>query len=120
MVEYFRSLHGRVIVGVLSNTNELHFQFIREQYPFLHSADYWFLSYRMGHMKPEKKCYTVPLGYLGLTPENVFFTDDRPENVSAAKESGLHAVQFQNLPELMKSCEAFLTNGNARAQYLPL
>ena len=110
VVEYFRSLHGRVTLGLLSNTNELHFQFIRERYPFLHSADYWFLSYRMGTMKPENRCYTLPIEYLGLMPENVFFTDDRPENVVAAKKAGMHAVPFENASKLQASCEAFLNS----------
>ena len=110
VVEYFRSLHGRVTLGVLSNTNELHFQFIRERYPFLHSADYWFLSYRMGCMKPEDRCYQLPVEYLGLPSDRVFFTDDRPENVAAAKRVGMHAVPFKNAAILQSECDGFLAS----------
>ena len=44
-------------VFLLSNTNELHFSYIMERYPIVHSLDEWILSYEVGAKKPKQKIY---------------------------------------------------------------
>jgi putative hydrolase of the HAD superfamily len=42
-------------VFLLSNTNELHFSYVIERYPIVHSLDEWILSYEVGARKPKKR-----------------------------------------------------------------
>jgi FMN phosphatase YigB (HAD superfamily) len=37
---------------------------------------------------------------VGVAPEEIFFTDDRLENVEAARQAGFDAVQFVSVAEL--------------------
>lgn len=83
-------------LGILSNTNEAHWQFVdRGHYGIL--ADPWehyALSFRLRSMKPEPAIYRAAAEMAGVDPAEVFFVDDRPENVQGAREAGFDAVLF--------------------------
>jgi putative hydrolase of the HAD superfamily len=97
------SLSNKYQLGILSNTNELHFKFLQERYPQVFSLfDKIFLSYEVHLRKPEQeifkyliKCYNVP-------PSQIFFSDDLVENVSAAQKHGIKAYVYTNTVELVK------------------
>lgn len=89
-------------MGILSNTCEAHWEFVHsERFPFLrqHFAVHA-LSFRIGAMKPEAKIYHEALAIIGIPGAQVFFVDDRPENVQGACEVGIDAVQFHTLERL--------------------
>ena len=44
--------------------------------------------------KPESQTYRAAAELAGAAPEEIFFTDDRPENVGAARRAGFDAVVF--------------------------
>lgn len=52
-------------------------------------------------VKPEPKIYQTLLELLQLTPREVLFLDDRPENVEGAREMGIHAIVFENLEDVL-------------------
>jgi len=83
-------------MGILSNTNEAHWQFIDRAY-FGILADRWeqyALSFRLHAIKPEPKIYRAAAELAGVSPEEIFFVDDRPENVEGALRAGFDAVLF--------------------------
>jgi HAD superfamily hydrolase (TIGR01509 family) len=80
-----------VPTALLSNTNELQFQHIRQQHPFLAGFDPIVLSYEHGAMKPDPALYRVVESRTGHTGPNLVFLDDRPENVQAALSLGWRA-----------------------------
>ena len=47
-------------------------------------------------VKPNPKIYEITLERLKLKPEEIFFTDDRLDNINAAKEMGFQTHQFKN------------------------
>jgi putative hydrolase of the HAD superfamily len=51
-------------------------------------------SCRVGMIKPEAGIYAAALTALDAIAEEVFFLDDRPENVSAARRIGMQAHLF--------------------------
>jgi glucose-1-phosphatase len=85
---------------LLSNTNEIHFNFIQRQYPVLRHFDDFVLSYRIGFMKPSTEIYQEAVRSAGCGPEECFFTDDKQENVDAARRAGIDAIRFQGCPDL--------------------
>jgi putative hydrolase of the HAD superfamily len=89
-------------LAILSNTNELHFQYLKERYPgiFLLFSDFH-LSYQMRSRKPEDKIYDDVIKYYDAAPEELFFTDDMPENIEAAKKRGIKAYQFTTPANLL-------------------
>jgi putative hydrolase of the HAD superfamily len=79
---------------LLSNTNVIHFAMIRETYPLLRHFHEFVLSYEVGAMKPSPVIYRKAVAASGCAAEECLFFDDMRENVEAACEEGLQAVQF--------------------------
>jgi putative hydrolase of the HAD superfamily len=85
-------------MGILSNTNEAHWKFIADG-RFSMVQDFfelYALSYEMRSAKPDLRSYRIAAELAGVAPEEIFFTDDRSENVAAARRVGFDAVAFAN------------------------
>ena len=95
-------------LGLLSNTNESHWRFVsRGRYAIIpHYFPVQALSFRLGVMKPNRRIYEDAAAMAGTNPEEIFFTDDRPENVAAAREVGFDAVLFHNAQQLAAELRA--------------
>ncbi|HUB71990.1 MAG TPA: HAD family phosphatase [Acidimicrobiales bacterium] len=63
-------------------------------YPFLHWFDGYFISALEGVLKPDPRYFELALERFGLEPREVFFIDDREENVASARSLGIMAAQF--------------------------
>ena len=87
-------LHQDYRMLIVSNTNELHFDWIVEHYSVVRHFDDYVLSYQLGSMKPHAAIYREAIRRAACRPEECFFTDDKAENISAAAELGIDAVQF--------------------------
>jgi putative hydrolase of the HAD superfamily len=99
----FESLKHRYRLVLLSNTNDLHFRFIRERYPLLRHMDEFVLSYRAKAAKPDPRIYQAAIAAARCRPEECFFTDDIPDYVAGARAAGIQAVQFQGYDSLLES-----------------
>lgn len=95
-----KELHSRCRTVLLSNTNAIHFEMIRERYPILRHFDAFVLSYEAGAMKPEPRIYEMAVKAAGCAPQECFFTDDIPEYVEGALRMGIDAVLFEGAAKL--------------------
>lgn len=93
-------LAGKKPLILLSNTNAIHFEMIRENYPILRHFRHLVLSYRVGAMKPAPLIYQKAIEAAGCRPEECFFTDDIEEYVAGAKAQGMDAVRFQSAAQI--------------------
>ena len=98
--ELIEQLHRSYRVLLLSNTNVIHFEWIREKYPILRHFDGLILSYEIGHMKPLPEIYRAAVRMAGCRPEECFFTDDVTENIAGAHKEGLQAARFVSSAQL--------------------
>lgn len=73
---------------IFSNTNELAVRYMLQQYPFLSGFNGYILSYEVGAMKPNPAIYDALEKMSGLSGPELFYLDDRPENVAAAVARG--------------------------------
>ncbi len=94
-------------MGLLSNTCEAHWNWIGERgYP---QVSGWFtpviLSYEVKSMKPDAHIYREAERHSGHHASRIFFTDDRAENVVAAKNAGWMAEVFVNADRLMETVD---------------
>lgn len=103
--ELLASLARRHRLLLLSNTNELHFEYVLERFPILRHFSAYVLSYVEGSMKPDDKIYRAAIRVAQVDPTRIFFTDDRQENVDAALQLGFRAVLFQSEQKLKKEME---------------
>lgn len=83
----------QVRLGVISNTNEPHYQHVRSMTDVFDLFHHQALSHRVGAMKPDPAIYREALHGIGYPADFCLFFDDREENVRAAIKLGMHAVQ---------------------------
>lgn len=97
-------------LALLSNTNPLQWDYLRDgRYPVLavgdpvSAFDWAIVSYEVGAMKPDPEIYAAAARRAGEAPQNVFFTDDRLENIAGALATGFDAVQFVDYDSLVSA-----------------
>jgi len=105
--EMLAGLAARYRLVLLSNTNAIHFDSIRETHATLlqhfHSL---VLSYEVKAMKPQPAIYQEAVARAGCRPEECFYTDDIAEYIAAARNLGIDAVQFESLAQLQRELSA--------------
>src|ERR1017187_8131175 len=87
--------HYRLVL--VSNTNALHFEMIRETYGhLLRHFDDLVLSYEGHAMKPQPEIFQAAVECAGCRPEECFYTDDIMAYIDAARRMGIDAVAFES------------------------
>ncbi len=94
--DLLRRLHTRYPLYLLSDTNEIHFGYVRETVEVLALFDEFIVSHQVGVMKPDPRIYEEALRRSGLPAAACVFVDDRPANVVGAARVGMHAVRFES------------------------
>jgi glucose-1-phosphatase len=94
------SLAARYRLLLLSNTNSIHWEMVRENYPMIRYFHDRILSFEVHFMKPEPEIFQAAVARAGCRAEECFFTDDMADNVEAAKRLGMDAVQFESAAQL--------------------
>jgi len=101
ITEILKELSGKYKLGMLSNTNELHIEYLKTKYPEIFALfDKAHLSYEMHMRKPDDEIYREVIKYYGLKPKEIFFTDDVRQNVTAAQRNGMAAYLFTSAQDL--------------------
>lgn len=97
--------NNRVVCG--TNTLESHWEnhMERGDYSYFHKT---YPSNKMGVIKPDVDFFNTILKAEGYLPHEAFFTDDRIENVEAAKKAGLNAVLFTDAKQLYKHWKKYI------------
>lgn len=82
-------------MGILSNTCSAHWEHVFGRFRFLQRnfRDY-VLSYESKSMKPDSKVYLDAIKTANLPANEIFFIDDKPENVQGAIAAGMDAVLY--------------------------
>lgn len=89
---------------LLSNMPVSTFDYLRARFPFFGHFKDLVISGAILLVKPEPAIYKHLVEKTGIVPAESVFIDDLPRNIIAARECGLHAIQFHD-PE---SCRAEL------------
>jgi len=90
-------------LGILSNTCEAHWEHCYDgRFGSLRNAfDVHVLSYRVRATKPDAKIYEAAVAQAAVPPQEVFFVDDRPDNVQGAQQYGMDAVRYTTVKQLV-------------------
>ncbi len=94
---------------LLSNTNAMHYEYLRDNFSVIGNIETAVLSYEVHSRKPEKAIFEHALKLGGVPAESVWYVDDRIEFVNAATELGIHAIQFQSTAQFIEAWEPLLT-----------
>ena len=94
-VEILRALRAQGIpVFALTNFGIDTFALAETHYPFLAEFDRRYVSGHMGVVKPDPEIFRQVEADCGLPPENLLLTDDRADNIAAARARGWQTHLF--------------------------
>lgn len=117
LLAWAADLTDRVRVGIISNSADGARREEERRYGFSSIFEHIVYSHEVGLAKPDVRIYALACERVGVAPHEVVFIDDRPENVLAAREFGMHSVQHVDTSETIRAVEALLTpSGGPRVQ----
>jgi putative hydrolase of the HAD superfamily len=87
---------------LLSNTNPLHFNYIRVNFPYINLVDKFILSYNLGFTKPDRRIYKTVIEKYELIPGETLFIDDLEINCRTAEKFGIKTILYENYSSFIK------------------
>lgn len=100
--EIIRSLKGRWRLGLLSNTDPLHFTYILSKFPIISTFERFILSYEVGFKKPDLRIFQRAIEWASADPEKILFIDDTKGHIEAALSLGMKGIHFISAQQLKK------------------
>lgn len=105
---------------ILSNTNELHIQWVRKDLKAKHGLEdfestyfeHVYYSHDMGMRKPDAVIYEAVLAERNLVAGETLFIDDTYENVLAAQSVGIRAIHHDPSLEIIDQLPKYLLEMN--------
>lgn len=86
---------------LISNTNYLHFEYIKKNFSVLDHFDGLFPSHEVGELKPSKEIFKKVLDEVDLAAEETIFIDDIQAFSEAASELGIYGLHFRGKEQLL-------------------
>jgi len=87
-------LKDKFTLVALSNTDEVHWNYILAAFPVFQLLDGWIVSFEEGMMKPDPALYQRVIDRYCNGRPPFFYTDDSPQFVDAARNMGWDAEVF--------------------------
>jgi FMN phosphatase YigB (HAD superfamily) len=110
------SQKGKWKLGLVSNTNPLHFDFVLKRFPILRTFDKWILSHEVGFKKPAIEIFQKAIEWAKVDPRKILFIDDMEKYVEVAVSLGMQGIHFisaeQLKEEFSSKLESMETLGN--------
>ena len=98
IVSLIRRLGTRYRLVLISNTNAMHYAYIRKKYSILNRFDRSVLSFKEKTRKPDERIYKTAAKACQARPEEIFYIDDREDLTQPAKALGFHVFTYKNNP----------------------
>jgi FMN phosphatase YigB (HAD superfamily) len=98
--EIIRSLKGKWRLGLLSNTDPLHFRYIVSTFPIVSALEKWILSYEVGFKKPDAQIFQKAIEWASVEPQKILFIDDTKGHVEASISLGMQGIHFISAAKL--------------------
>lgn len=95
MEELLRELEGKVKLGLLSDTDPLHWGYLHGAYPVLEVFAKPTLSYEVGATKPGEGIFLAAAANVGAQCGECLFIDDLEANVAGAVAVGMEGIVFR-------------------------
>ena len=107
MEKMVKKLKGSYPLILLSNTNDMHFPYIRNKFPLIRLMDELVLSYKIGFVKPKKEIYLAALDVACAEPDRCLFIDDMEENIRGAQGVGIKTIHYTTDEEVARGLADF-------------
>jgi glucose-1-phosphatase len=94
------SQKGKRRLGLLSNTDPLHFEYILSKFPVVRCFERWILSYEVGFKKPAVEIFQRAIEWAKVDPQKILFIDDTKKHVEVAIFLGMQGIHFISARQL--------------------
>lgn len=94
------SQKGRWKLGLLSNTNRLHFDYVLAKFSIIRVFDRWILSHEVGFKKPAVEIFQKAVQWASVEPRKILFIDDMKKHVEVAASLGIQGIHFVSAVQL--------------------
>jgi putative hydrolase of the HAD superfamily len=108
LLAWAADLSTRVRVGIISNSADGARREEEHRYGLSSIFEHIVYSHEVGLAKPDSRIYALACDRVGVAPHEAVFIDDRPENVAAAREFGMHAIHHTETAETIRAVEELL------------
>ncbi len=98
--EIIHSLRGIKKLGLISNTNPLHFDYILSKFPIIRVFDKWILSHEVGFKKPAIEIFRMAVAWASVKPEKILLIDDIRRHVQVGLSLGMQGTVFTSAQQL--------------------
>lgn len=96
MLALVEQLHGRFPLYLLSNTSDIHVDYIFRRYPVFQRFSGAVYSYKVKASKPDPAIYRIACAQLGIEPATTFFIDDLLPNIETARALGFRTHHYHH------------------------
>src|SRR3989344_1585826 len=103
VIDLIKKLKKKYKLGLLSNTNEIHFNKVIKKIEVFDLLDAVSLSFKIGSMKPDEEIFKDCLKKLNLKAIECIYIDDIKKYSEKAAEMGIIGVHFTSFSELKKA-----------------
>lgn len=109
LVAYIQNLRNRGIKCYLAtNQTKYRFEYMLKEMRFDTFFDKCYASAHLGHRKPDIDFYRKLMKDLvGIERKEVLFWDDTPQNITAAKEFGMHAELYTTFADFKQKMDMY-------------
>ncbi len=102
---------GKKRLGLVSNTNPLHFDYIVSKFPIVKAFDQWILSHQVGFKKPAHEIFHKAMEWAGVRPEKILFIDDMENHINVAMSLGMKGIHFISSQQLREDLNLIISIG---------
>jgi len=104
---YIRELEKEYKIGLLSNiAGNFLYQIFTDEHLAL--FDVVSLSFEKGYAKPQARAFETIAEELDVEPAECVLVDDQERNITGAREAGMKAILYKNVPQLKKDLAKLL------------
>jgi putative hydrolase of the HAD superfamily len=105
LIERLKTSGYRLVL--ISNTNAMHYAYLRETCPVLRAFDHHVLSFKEKSRKPDERIYRSAIRACRVEPHQIFYVDDREDLTEAGAALGLKVYTYKkNTGDLVKTMKA--------------
>jgi epoxide hydrolase-like predicted phosphatase len=108
LVDAIRALRPRYKTALLSNAWDNLRPALENEWNIADAFDELFISAELGVAKPDACIYELALRCLQVSPPEAVFVDDFLDNVTAARQLGIHAIHFRNTTQALGELHSLL------------
>ena len=96
IADLIRRLRPHYRLVLISNTNAMHYEYIRLKYPVMWHFDRKILSFKEKVRKPDARIYRKAIKACRAAAGEIFYIDDREDLTEAASALGLKTFTYKN------------------------